>query len=296
MQDEVLETESINERYRDLDTLGTLELVQAFADDQLSAIEAVRKAAPQIAEAAERAAERLKKGGRLIYAGAGTSGRLGMLDSAELLPTFSWPSQRAIACIAGGEGAVWRSVEGAEDNQEAGKRDVLALDPTPNDVIIGIAASGTTPYSQGAIAAAKQVGAVSIGIANNPDTPVLALCDVPILLNTGPEIISGSTRLKAGTSQKIALNTLSSSIMVKLGKVYGNLMVDLQATNAKLVGRAIRLTRLATGVSEAEAKTALEQCRFQVKTAIVMIKKSLSAEAAQALLDGVDGNLRRALE
>lgn len=296
MQNNVFPTESINQRYRDLDALETLELVQTFAEDQINAVEAVQKAAPQIAKAVELAVGRLKKGGRLIYVGAGTSGRLGLLDSVELFPTFSWPSDRAVASLAGGQGALWRAVEGAEDDYEAGKRDVLALNLGLNDVVIGIAASGTTPYPQGAFAAAKQVGALSIGIANNPDTPVLQQCDLPILLDTGPEVITGSTRLKAGTSQKIALNTFSSSVMVRLGKVYGNLMVDLQATNIKLVARAIRLTRIATGASEEQARAALEQCKFHVKTAIVMIKKDLSAEAAQALLDKVEGNVRRALE
>lgn len=296
MQDKVLATESINPLYHDLDVLETPDLVQAFAEDQINAIEAVRKAAPQIARAVEQAVERLKAGGRLIYVGAGTSGRLGLLDSVELFPTFSWPSSRAIASLAGGKGALWHAVEGAEDDYQAGRRDVLALSPVANDVVIGIAASGTTPYPLGGFAAAREAGALSIGIANNPDTPVLQQCELPILLDTGPEVITGSTRLKAGTSQKIALNTFSSSVMVKLGKVYGNLMVDLQATNAKLVKRAIRLTCTATGASEEQARTALEQCRFHVKTAIVMIKKGLSAEAAQALLDSVEGNVRRALE
>lgn len=296
MHDRVLATESINPHYQDLDALDTLGLVQTFTEDQLGAIEAVRKAAPQIARAVELAVERLKVGGRLIYVGAGTSGRLGLLDSVELFPTFSWPSDRAIASLAGGERALWKAVEGAEDDYEAGRRDVLALGLAASDVLIGVAASGTTPYPQGAFAAAREVGALSIGLANNPDTPVLKLCDLPILLDTGPEVITGSTRLKAGTSQKIALNTFSSSVMVRLGKVYGNLMVDLQATNAKLVKRAIRLTRTATGASEEQARAALEQCRFHVKTAIVMIKKGLSAQAAQALLDSVEGNVRRALE
>ena len=290
-----LSTEAINEQYRDLDTWDTARVVQALADDQLGAVEAVRRATGQIAQAADLATERLRRGGRLIYAGAGTSGRLGFLDSAELPPTFSWPPERALVCIAGGPQAVWRAVEGAEDDLEAGRGGFLAHHPTANDVVIALAASGTTPYPQGVLLAAGDIGALRIGIANNADTPILELAEVAIALETGPEVISGSTRLKAGTAQKIALNTLSSAVMVRLGKVYGNLMVDMQATNTKLVGRAIRLTRTATGVAEEEARAALEACGWKVKTAIVMLKKNLGAGEAQALLDSVDGKVRKAL-
>lgn len=292
----LLATEQISEAHHDLETRSTLQIAQTLIDDQLYAVQAAQKAIPQIASAAELAAERMRQGGRLIYVGAGTSGRLGQLDASELPPTFSWPPERALACIAGGQEALWQAVEGAEDDFEAGKRDVQALRPTPHDVVIGIAASGTTPYPLGAFAAARETGALTIGIANNPDTPIVLQSEVGIVLETGPEVISGSTRLKAGTAQKIALNTFSSTLMVRLGKVYGNLMVDMQATNAKLVARAIRLTVVATGATEAAAKTALEACGYRVKTAIVMIKKNLGAEAAQALLNGVDGNVRRALE
>lgn len=291
----VLSTETVNPRYQDLDTWDTIRVVQAFADDQLGAIEAVRRATGQITRAADLAVGRLKRGGRLIYAGAGTSGRLGFLDSAELPPTFSWPPERSLVCIAGGEGAIRRAAEGAEDDLEAGKRDFLAHHPTAEDVVIALAASGITPYPQGVLLAAREVGALRIGIANNLHTPVLQLSEVPIALETGPEVISGSTRLKAGTAQKIALNTLSSAIMVRLGKVYGNLMVDVQATNTKLVQRAIRLTQMATEASEEEAKAALEACGWRVKTAIVMLKKNLGAGVAQTLLDSVEGSVRRAL-
>ncbi len=291
-----LTTEQISEAYHDLETRSASQIVQALVDDQLYAIQAAQKAIPQIARAAELAALRMRKGGRLIYAGAGTSGRLGQLDASELPPTFSWPSERAVACIAGGRTALWQAVEGAEDDFGAGRRDVLALHPSSSDVILGIAASGTTPYPLGALAVAREIGALSIGIANNPDTPLVLQSEVGIVLDTGPEVISGSTRLKAGTAQKIALNAFSSTIMVLLGKVYGNLMVDLQATNAKLVARAVRLTVAAAGVSEVEAREALEACGYSVKTAIVMLKKGLSADAAQALLNAVDGNVRRALE
>ncbi|MDX2005993.1 MAG: N-acetylmuramic acid 6-phosphate etherase [Meiothermus sp.] len=295
MSKPILATEQVSEQFRDLDTWETLEIVRALADDQLGAVQAVQRAAPQIARAADLAALRLGGGGRLIYAGAGTSGRLGQLDASELPPTFSWPRERALACMAGGQAALWKAIEGAEDDHEAGKLDVLALSPTASDVVIGIAASGTTPYPQGAFEAARSAGALTIGIANNPGTPLVQSCDAAIVLDTGPEVISGSTRLKAGTAQKIALNTLSSSIMVRLNKVYGNLMVDVQATNIKLVRRAIHLAQIATGASEEEAKGALERCGFRVKVAIVMLRLGQDAEAAAELLGRVGGSVRAAL-
>jgi N-acetylmuramic acid 6-phosphate etherase len=290
-----LPTEQISQAHHNLDTLATLELTQAFVQDQQQAVQAVLKATAQIAEAVDQAVERLKQGGRLIYAGAGTSGRLSFVDASELPPTFSWPSERAVVAIAGGTGAFKQAVEGAEDDFAGGQKDVLAFKPGPKDVLIGIAASGTTPYVLGALAAARAAGALSIGIANNPQTPVLSNCDIPISIHTGPEVISGSTRLKAGTAQKITLNTLSSSIMVKLGKVYGNLMVDLQSTNQKLEKRALRLTQIATGASQEEALSALRACGFQVKTAIVMLRKGLDAKEARELLEQHQGVVRSAI-
>lgn len=291
-----LGTERINQATQNLDLLETAALVTTFAEDQRGAVEAVARAAPQIALAVEQAVGRLARGGRLIYAGAGTSGRLGFLDAAELTPTFSWPAERALVCMAGGKNAVFKAVEGAEDNRDAGRGDVRDLEPNANDVVIGIAASGTTPYVLGAFDAARAVGALSIGLANNPDTPVLHACDIPISLETGPEVISGSTRLKAGSAQKMALNTLSSSIMVRLHKVYGNLMVDLQATNAKLIKRAIRLTTIATGSSADDAERALQACGWHVKTAIVMLKLGVDVVIARERLERVEGSVRRALE
>jgi N-acetylmuramic acid 6-phosphate etherase len=289
-------TESVDARHPNLDQLETPDLVAAFVEDQRNAVEAVLRAGSAISSAVDLAVPRLTRGGRLIYAGAGTSGRLAFLDAAELTPTFSWPASRALVCMAGGQRAVFQAAEGAEDDLEAGRRDVLALSPTPDDVVIGIAASGTTPYVLGAFAAAQSVGALRIGIANNADTSVLASCDVPIALETGSEVISGSTRLKAGSAQKITLNTLSSSMMVRLNKVYGNLMVDLQATNAKLIQRAIRLTTIATNASPEDARAALLACGWNVKTAIIMLKLSLDADEARARLERVQGSVRRALE
>ncbi len=288
-------TESINEHSKDLDLLETTALVRLIAQDQENAVAAVLRASNQIAKAVDAAAMRLAAGGRLLYAGAGTSGRLAYLDSSELTPTFGWSKERAVVAMAGGKSAVFQAAEGAEDNFLMGQADLLALKPNANDVLIGIAASGGTPYVLGALEVAATCGALRIGLSNNPNTKVLENADIPILLDTGAEIISGSTRLKAGTAQKIALNTLSSGIMVRLNKVYGNLMVDLQATNIKLVARAIRLTRLATNASEDMAESALSQVDWNVKTAIIMLEKNISAEAATLLLEQHQGNVRKAL-
>lgn len=291
----MLNTETPSNRHPDLDTYATPALLDAFITDQTAAVAAVKAAAPQLAAAVDAALPRIRAGGRLLYAGAGTSGRLGVLDSVELYPTFSWPRERAVAVMAGGAGAMFVAVEGAEDDRAQGAADLAALNPGPNDVALLLAASGATPYVLGAIEAARAAGALTIAFANNPDAPVTQQAEIGITLDTGPEVISGSTRLKAGTSQKIALNTFSSALMVKLNKVYGNLMVDLKATNAKLVKRALALTVRASGASEAQAQAALAQCDHHVKTALVMLKRGVSASDARALLDAADGSVSRAL-
>ena len=289
-------TEQVHPQYTNLDTLPTTELVQAFADDQLNAIQAVRQAAPAIAAAVDAAFPRLERGGRIVYAGAGTSGRLGVLDATELTPTFSWPAERAVPLIAGGERAIRQAVEGAEDSFDLGVTDVRGANVGPDDILIGVAASGTTPYVLGTLQAAREAGALTIALANNPGAPLLAAAQCAILLDTGPEIISGSTRLKAGTAQKITLNTLSSALMVRLGKVYGNLMVDVKATNTKLEGRAVRLVQHATGTNEDTARQALNEADGSVKTAIVMLELSLRADEADRLLEKYAGHARAALE
>lgn len=278
-----------------LDEYEVPKLLEALIADQASAAEAVRQAAPQLALAVEGAVPRLGAGGRIIYVGAGTSGRLGLLDSVELNPTFSWPRERALALLAGGPTAIHEAVEGAEDDGEQGARDLSALQPGPLDVVVLLAASGATPYTLGALAAAKQAGAFTVGIANNPDSPLAAGADAGITLDTGPEVISGSTRLKAGTAQKIALNTFSSAVMVRLNKVFGNLMVDLRPTNAKLVRRAIRLVALAAGAEEDQAKEALEACGFQVKPAIVSLLLAIGPDQARERLAATQGSVRAAL-
>jgi N-acetylmuramic acid 6-phosphate etherase len=290
-----LQTERPHPEHADLDRYGTAALVDALLADQARAAVAVQAAHLQLAAAVDAAAPRLARGGRVVYVGAGTSGRLGLLDSVELKPTFGWPSERSPALMAGGAGALVQAVEGAEDDREQGVADIQGLSLTALDVVLLIAASGTTPYAVAAAEAARARGALTVALCNNPGTPLPAACEIAIVLDTGPELISGSTRLKAGTAQKIALNTFSSAVMVRLNKVYGNLMVDLRATNAKLVQRALRLTQAATGADEAAARAALAACDNHVKVAIVMLKVGVDAAAAAARLDAAQGSVHGAL-
>jgi N-acetylmuramic acid 6-phosphate etherase len=289
-------TEQASPAHGDLDQYAIPELVRALVEDQALAAQAVRQVADQLAEAVAAAVPRLEAGGRLLYVGAGTSGRLGLLDSVELNPTFSWPRERALALLAGGPGALLAAVEGAEDDPARGAADLAALAPTPQDVVILLAASGATPFTLGALRAARAVGALTIGIANNPGAPLALEAEVGIILDTGPEVLSGSTRMKAGTAQKIALNAFSTAVMVRLHKVFGNLMVDMRPTNAKLVRRAIRLVTLAGGVEEDRARAALEACGFQVKAAIVAVRLGLTPEEALARLAARRGSVRAALQ
>ena len=290
-----LRTEQPHPDHPGLDRYDTAALVEAFVADQALAALAVRAAAPQLAAAVDAAVPRLRAGGRIVTVGAGTSGRLGVLDSVELHPTFSWPRERAPALLAGGAGAMFVAVEGAEDDAAQGAADLAALQPQANDVVLLLAASGATPYARGAAEAASAAGALTVAIVNNPGAPLAAACELAVVLDTGPEVISGSTRLKAGTAQKIALNTFSSSVMVRLHKVYGNLMVDLRASNAKLVRRALRLTVRATGASEAAAQAALAACGSRVKTAIVMLRAGVEAAEAERRLEAAAGSVAQAL-
>lgn len=291
----MLNTETPNREHPELDLYPSEKLALAFVEDQRNAVEAVRRAAGDLARAIDAAVPRMKAGGRLVYVGAGTSGRLGLLDSVELNPTFSWPRERAIAVLAGGYEAVQQAIEGAEDDRAQGAADMRGAAVGPNDVVLLLAASGGTPYVLGALDGAREAGALTIGFANNPGAPVTAQAEIGITLDTGSEVVSGSTRLKAGTAQKIALNTFSSGLMVRLDKVYKNLMVDVKPTNAKLIRRTVNLTMLATGADEATARKTLEGCQFHVKTAIVAIARSLSIADAEARLADVGGSVRRAL-
>jgi N-acetylmuramic acid 6-phosphate etherase len=289
-------TETADARHSALDRYETPALVAAFVDDQQGAVDAVHAALSDLARAVDAAVPRIAAGGRLIYIGAGTSGRLGVLDSVELNPTFSWPRERARALMAGGDAAMYVAVEGAEDDGPQGSADLHRLGPGENDVVLLIAASGATPYVLGALQAARACGALTIAIANNPGSSLAAYAEIGITLDTGAEVISGSTRLKAGTAQKIALNTFSSALMVRLHKVYGNLMVDLRATNAKLLLRAQRLTMQATGCSADDAERTLAACDYRIKVAIVALKRGIDTRRAERLLQAHGGSVHGALE
>ena len=277
-----------------LDEYETRKLVEACIDDQAGAADAVRAAAAQIAEAVTAAVPRLEAGGRIIYVGAGTSGRLGLLDSVELPPTFSWPPERAVALLAGGPIAIHRAVEGAEDDREQGALDLRAIGVTANDVVMLLAASGSTPFVLGALEGARAAGALTIGIANNPETPLLQAAAHPVLLVTGAEIIAGSTRMKAGTAQKIALNLFSTALMLRLGGVYEGRLVDMQVVNAKLQTRAIGMIRDIADVNEADAAAALCHADGKIKLA-VLIALGWDAERGAAALSAAGGDLRAAL-
>lgn len=292
----MLNTETPSTLHTDLDLYSSAQVVDALVEDQFLAVQAVQKVGADIARAIDAAVIRIQQSGRLVYVGAGTSGRLGLLDSVELSPTFSWPNARAVALLAGGPSAVYEAVEGAEDDAELGAHDIGQANVATQDVVLLLAASGATPYVMGALQAAKAAGALTIGFANNPGAPVTQQADIGITLDTGPEVISGSTRLKAGTAQKIALNSFSSALMVRLHKVYGNLMVDVKPSNVKLIRRTVALTMQAAECDEVTATQALEACGYHVKLAIVMVRKQLPADAARALLETTDGNVRVALK
>ncbi len=288
-------TESNQTTHGDLDRYGTADLVSALVDDHLQAVVAVQRAHAALGQAIDAAVSRLRGGGRLVYLGAGTSGRLGVLDGVELTPTFRWPAERALGLIAGGRDAMFNAVEFVEDDAELGASEIERVRVGADDVVVLVAASGRTPYVLGALRAARAVGALTIAIANNADAPITREADIGITLATGAEVITGSTRLKAGTAQKIALNTLSSGIMVRLHKVHGNLMVDVQANNAKLRERAVRLVMQLTGADEAAAGQALDATAWRVKQAVVALRLGVDAAEASDRLDAVDGHLRAAL-
>lgn len=288
-------SESRNPDTMDLDTLSTLEMLTRINDEDRKVPEAIRLVIPNIAQAVDLAAKALRDGGRLIYLGAGTSGRLGVLDASECPPTFGVPHGRVIGLIAGGPGALLKAVEGAEDDASLGERDLRDLQLTATDMVVGLAASGRTPYVIGALRFARQLGCPTAAISCNPDSPIAREALVAISPVVGPEALTGSTRMKSGTAQKLVLNMLSTGAMVKLGKVYQNLMVDVKATNVKLVDRACRIVVEATGASRAEAEKALSQTEFEVKPAILMILKGVSAEQACSDLRQHHGYLRAAL-
>lgn len=290
-----LATERARPELADLDTRSIPALVDLLTCEDARAVDAVRAVADRLARAVEVIVERLRKGGRLIYVGAGTAGRLAVLDATELDPTYGAGPESVRALLAGGERAMTVAVEGAEDDEAAARADLGALDPGALDVVVGISASGRTPYVLAAIAAARAVGAATIGIANNPGSRLGALAELAIELDTGPEVVAGSTRMKAGTSQKLVLNTLSTASMIRLGKVYRNLMVDVRVTNEKLRARATRIVLEATGAEEHRVRVALAESGGHAKTAIVMLLADLDAEKAAQLLTRAGGGVRDAL-
>jgi N-acetylmuramic acid 6-phosphate etherase len=289
-------TEARNPASEMIDTLPALAIVRLMNAEDSRVPEAVGREAEAIARAVEIIAERLRAGGRLIYIGAGTSGRLGVLDASECPPTFSTPPEMIVGLIAGGYGALTRAVEGAEDHPENAVVDLKNIKLSAGDVLVGIATSGRTPYVIGGLKYAREIGAFAIGLACNDGSALTDAADLMITPIVGPEIISGSTRLKAGTATKLVLNMLTTGAMVLLGKTYGNLMVDLKATNTKLVLRTRRIVAELTGLTEAEAEEQLARCGGELKTAVVAAQRGIAAEEARRLLIAAGGQLRIALE
>jgi N-acetylmuramic acid 6-phosphate etherase len=291
-----LSTEGVNQEWRDLDRLSTSDLIAVMnaADAEVAA--AVGREKDRIAQAVDAVVAALESGGRLRYIGAGTSGRLGVLDASECPPTFGVSPDLVRGIIAGGEGALSRASEASEDDPEAGARDLMAAGFTRADALVGIAASGRTPYVLGAIEAARRLGAVTIGLSCSPNAELSRVVDFAIEVVPGPEIVAGSTRLRAGTATKMVLNMISTAAMVRLGYVYGNLMVNVQPTNVKLEDRARRIIAEAAGVSYDRAAELLELAGRSVRTAIVMERKKISREAAEQRLAAARGRIREALE
>ena len=291
-----LDTERRNPRTANIDTLSSLEMAKLINAEDHHCAEAVEAVLPQIAQSIDIIYEKIRSGGRLFYAGAGTSGRLGVLDAAECPPTYGVDPGLVVGLIAGGPPAFLKAVEGAEDSAELGKQDLIDRQFTDKDALVGIAASGRTPYVIGAMDYARSVGAPVIALVCTHNSEMSRHADVTIDPVPGPEVVTGSSRMKSGTCQKLVLNMLSTCVMIKSGKVYGNLMVDVQATNQKLVRRAISIVCEATGETEEKAKAALDQCGFSCKTAIVMLLLGLDAAAAKAALDKADGRIAQAVK
>jgi N-acetylmuramic acid 6-phosphate etherase len=289
-------TEQRNPKTRGLDRKSTIEIVRALNREDARVAFAVRRALPQIARAVDAIVKAFEAGGRLIYVGAGTSGRLAVLDASECPPTFGTPPRMVQALIAGGERALRHAVEGAEDSAANGARDLKRAGVTGKDVVVGIAASGSTPYVLGALRQARQRGAFTIGVTSNPGSALARQAQLAIAPDTGPEAVSGSTRMKAGTAQKMVLNMLSTAAMIRMGRVYENWMVGVALTNRKLRLRGARILEEAAGVSASAAQHALRRAGHDLPTALVMLKTGVSADDARKRLASVRGNVRRALE
>lgn len=291
-----LTTEARNPLTTGLDSLSALEIVRLINSEDAKLALAVEAVSDPIAEAIDIIADRLSKGGRLIYMGAGTSGRLGVLDAVECPPTFNTEPELVVGLIAGGPEGLLRAVEGAEDSRDMGREDLQNLALSNLDVVVGIAASGRTPYVIGGLDFARKTGAFAIGFSCNLDAELIKHVDLNIIPVVGPEVLSGSTRLKAGTATKMVLNMLTTGAMVRMGKTYSNLMVDLRATNEKLGERALRIVQELTNCADSEAADLLKRCAGEIKTAVVSQNLGISPQAARTRLESVGGHLRRALE
>ena len=290
-----LRTEQVDAKFHMLDVMSVSELLSAMNESDAEVPKAVALQLPAIEKAIDGVVDRMMQGGRLIYIGAGTSGRLGVLDAAECGPTFSVSEDQVLALIAGGDSALRLPAEGAEDKPENGVTDLKSQKITARDSVVGIAASGRTPYVLGALSYAKEIGALTIGLTCNPNSEISKIVECAIEIDSGPELLAGSTRLKSGTAQKLVLNMISTITMVRLGKTFGNLMVDLQITNGKLKDRAIRIIEKATGVSRALAEKALSESGHEVKVAILMLLLNIDAESARERLRASQNRVREAL-
>ncbi|WP_264290090.1 N-acetylmuramic acid 6-phosphate etherase [Duffyella gerundensis] len=291
-----LTTEGRNAASTDIDRLSTLEMLTVINQEDKKVALAVEAILPAIARTVDAIVAAFAQGGRLIYCGAGTSGRLGILDASECPPTFGTPRSQVVGLIAGGHQAILQAVENAEDNQQQGAQDLIDIGFSRHDVLVGIAASGRTPYVLGALEHANATGAVTAALSCNPHSPMAQLAQIALTPVVGPEVITGSSRMKAGTAQKLVLNMLTTGAMIRSGKVYGNLMVDVEATNQKLVQRQIDIVMQASDCSADEARAALDACGGHCKTAILMRLADLNAAAAQALLAAHKGFIRQALQ
>jgi len=290
-----LQTEGRNIASENIDTLSTLDMLTIINQEDQKVALAVERILPQIAQAVDAIAQAFGQGGRLIYCGAGTSGRLGILDASECPPTYGTPHEQVVGLIAGGHTAILRAVENAEDNVELGEQDLKDHHLCERDVVVGIAASGRTPYVIGAMKYARSMGATTVSLTCNASCAMSQLADIALEAVVGPEVVTGSSRMKAGTAQKMVLNMLTTGAMIRTGKVYGNLMVDVEATNAKLVQRQIDIVMQATECSRDEAVKALSECERHCKTAILMILAQLSAAEASTVLAQNNGFIRQAL-
>jgi N-acetylmuramic acid 6-phosphate etherase len=288
-------SEERNPNTMEIDLLPTAEVLRAINREDRSVPDAVRKVITEIARAVDRIVNAFGKGGRLIYMGAGTSGRLGVLDAAECPPTFGVPGDMVVGLIAGGADALARAAEGAEDNAEEGAAALKGIGLTQKDVVVGIAASGRTPYVVGGLTYAKALGATTVALSCNPDCTIAHIADIAILPVVGPEVLAGSTRLKSGTAQKLVLNMLTTASMIRLGKCYQNLMVDLNPANVKLIARAARIVMLATGCAAEQAQEALKRTDNDVKLAILMTVTGMPIEEAKLALRSAGGFLRKAI-